>query len=81
MNPTTEKIQALDPHISRLLTELRGMESDDSTNVHGENLAYIFRELIRRSYSIRSRDAIEALGVLECCKQDTYAYFTAFSAT
>lgn len=67
------KREVLDPAIDELLNALRELESDDPTNSMAGNLNYVFTRLINRVYSTPRYDDInEAVGVLECCKQELY---------
>lgn len=69
---TQEKRNLLNPHITALLTELRGLDSDDPTNTHAGNLNYIFSTLLASAYGHRYSEINEAIGVLECTKLEFY---------
>lgn len=71
INPT--KRVMLDPVIDEMLNTLRELESDDPTNSMAGNLNYMFTRLLDRVYAAPRYDEVnEAVGVLECCKQEFY---------
>lgn len=72
-----DKRNHLDPHIDALLNALRELESDDPANSHAGNLNYAITRLLRGSYSPRYAEINDAVGVLECVKQEFYRKFAA----
>lgn len=68
-----EKRDVLDPHVDRLLTALRGLESDDPSNNMEGNLNYVITRLLKRVYAGGGYAGInDAIGMLECCKLEFY---------
>lgn len=67
------KRDVIDPTIEEVLTALRELESDDPTNSMAGNINYLFTRILNRVYSSPRYDDInEAIGILECCKQEFY---------
>lgn len=67
-----DKRHHLDPHVDSLLNALRELESDDPANTHSGNLNYVITRLLTGSYATRYSEINEAVGVLECVKQEFY---------
>ena len=67
------KREVLDPIIDPVLNALRELESDDPSNNTEGNINYIFTRILHRVYPGKSyREVNDAVGILECCKQEYY---------
>jgi len=68
-----EKREPFDPIIDQLHLELVNAECDDESNNMEGNLNYIITRLLMKVYSSPSyREINDAIGLLECIKQEYY---------
>ena len=66
------KRDRLDPLINAVHTELVNLESDGDFNNMEGNMNYLITRLIRMVYGQSYREVNDAMGLLECIKQEHY---------
>jgi len=66
------KRDLLDPKINQLHKALVDLRLDDESDVTEGNLNYIFTRLLRMCYGDSYSEINDAMGVLECTKQEYY---------
>ena len=68
-----DKRTVLDPTLESLFNALRELECDDDMNNTEGNINYVFTRILQHVYPGHSyREVNDAIGVLECCKQEYY---------
>ena len=69
---TNDKRAVLDPAIDQLQKALVDLELDSDDNNTQGNLNYAITRLLRLVYGARYQDVNDAIGLLECIKQEYY---------
>jgi hypothetical protein len=68
-----DKRDVIDPVLEPIFNALRELESDDDKNNMEGNINYLFTRILQHVYPGGSyREVNDAVGVLECCKQEYY---------